>query len=152
MNSPLMRHIAEAYIASGGKLVVIDLETCSGVDSTFMGTIAGIARRLSNSEEEGEVQIASPTDNARSALECLGLDALVDIEPAEAPWRGHLDEIRSQLSFCSSDEVPLQGLEQTMHILESHQTLRSMNEDNDAKFKAVTECLTEELNRQKGES
>jgi anti-anti-sigma regulatory factor len=85
-----MRHIAEAYIASGGKLVVIDLETCSGVDSTFMGTIAGIARRLSNSEEEGEVQIAAPTDNARSALECLGLDALVDIEPAEAPWRGQI--------------------------------------------------------------
>ena len=40
-NSPTVKSLGDDYIASGGRLIVIDLETCSGIDSTFMGTLAG---------------------------------------------------------------------------------------------------------------
>ena len=45
-NSPTVKSLGDDYIASGGRLIVIDLETCSGIDSTFMGTLAGLSRRL----------------------------------------------------------------------------------------------------------
>ncbi|MFR8406593.1 hypothetical protein [Akkermansia sp.] len=35
-NSPTVKSLGDDYIASGGRLIVIDLETCSGIDSTFM--------------------------------------------------------------------------------------------------------------------
>ncbi|XBD75018.1 STAS domain-containing protein [Akkermansia massiliensis] len=85
-NSPTVKSLGDDYIASGGRLIVIDLETCSGIDSTFMGTLAGLSRRLL--PIGGSVQIASPSERCLSALESLGLDALLSIEPPTAPWRG----------------------------------------------------------------
>ena len=73
-NSPTVKSLGDDYIASGGRLIVIDLETCSGIDSTFMGTLAGLSRRLL--PIGGSVQIASPSERCLSALESLGLDAL----------------------------------------------------------------------------
>ena len=149
-NSPLVKDIAEPFINDGGRFVIIDLEVCVGVDSTFMGTLAGIARRLI--PLGGSVQIASPTDRARAALEGLGLDALLDIEPPSAPWRGHLDQIRNHLQPAVLGDAPLRGVEQTRHVLDSHLTLSELSEDNAAKFKMVTECLRKELDKHSDES
>ncbi|UQT43163.1 hypothetical protein M5E88_10430 [Akkermansia muciniphila] len=39
--------------------------------------------------------------------------------------------------------------EQTLHVLNSHLTLSEMSEENEEKFRNVTDCLKEELERQK---
>ena len=62
-NSPTVKSLGDDYIASGGRLIVIDLETCSGIDSTFMGTLAGLSRRLL--PIGGSVQIASDRKSTR---------------------------------------------------------------------------------------
>lgn len=149
VNSPLVKDIAEPFIDGGGRLVIIDLEVCNGIDSTFMGTLAGIARRLM--PLGGSVQIASPTDRARAALESLGLDALLEIEPPSAPWRGHLEQIRAHLQPSVLADSPLQGVEQTRHVLNSHLTLSELSEENAAKFKMVTDCLRKELDKHQDE-
>ncbi|MBR2144534.1 MAG: STAS domain-containing protein, partial [Akkermansia sp.] len=59
VNSPSLKSIAEKYISRGGKVIVVDLEICPGVDSTFMGTLAGLARKLMGTG--GVLQIATPT-------------------------------------------------------------------------------------------
>lgn len=146
VNSPVVKQIAEPYIEEGGRLIIIDLENCTGIDSTFMGTIAGLARRLM--PIGGSVQIASPTDRARAALESLGLDALLEIEPPEAPWRGRTDEIRKNLHGGEDSAKRLQGIEQAQHVLDSHLTLSQLSEDNANKFKGVTETLKDEIDRQ----
>ena len=112
-NSPTVKSLGDEYIASGGRLIVIDLETCSGIDSTFMGTLAGLARRLM--PIDGAVQIASPSERCLCALESLGLDAR----------------------------------DQTLHVLDSHLTLSELSEENEEKFRNVTDCLKDELKRQK---
>ncbi len=145
-NSPLVKDIADPFINEGGRYVIIDLEVCSGVDSTFMGTIAGIARRLI--PLGGNVQIASPTERARASLESLGLDAILEIEPPLASWRGHVDQIRAQLQPAELVNTPLQGAKQTKHVLDSHISLSELNEKNAAKFKLVTECLRQELEKE----
>lgn len=145
MNSPVVKQIAEPYIEDGGRLIIIDLEDCTGIDSTFMGALAGLARRVM--PMGGSVQIASPTDRARAALESLGLDALLDIEPPEAPWRGKTADIRKSLQAADDNATRLQGLDQARHVLDSHLTLSAMSEDNAQKFKGVTETLKDEIER-----
>lgn len=146
VNSPVIKQIAEPYIEEGGHTVVIDLEACTGIDSTFMGTLAGLARRLM--PIGGSVQIATPTDRARAALESLGLDALLDIEPPSTDWRGKTEEIRKNLNGSEDSAKRLQGIEQARHVLDSHLTLSELSEDNANKFKGVTETLKDEIERQ----
>lgn len=146
-NSPTVKSIGDEYIASGGRLIVIDMETCSGIDSTFMGTLAGLARRLM--PMGGTVQIASPSERCLCALEGLGLDALLSIEPPTAPWRGKVDEIRAHLGTEPAPMVRLDAKEQTIHVLDSHLTLSELSNENEEKFRNVTDCLKEELERRK---
>lgn len=145
-NSPTVKSLGDEYIADGGRLIVIDLETCAGIDSTFMGTLAGLSRRLMPSG--GAVQITTPSERCLAALESLGLDALLQIEPPNAPWRGHLAEIRATLGESPTPAVNLDAKDQTLHVLDSHLTLSEMSEENAAKFKDVTTCLQDELDRQ----
>ena len=75
---------------------MVDLGECTGMDSTFMGTLAGMAARLS-ALDRGVLQIADPGERNRRSLEDLGLDFLMEIDPPAAVWRGRVDAIRSRL-------------------------------------------------------
>ena len=67
VNSPVLKSVADKYLASGGDTIVVDLELCPGVDSTFMGTLAGLARKCM--AVGGSVQVASATPRTRAAME-----------------------------------------------------------------------------------
>ena len=73
-------------MAAGVSSIVVDLEECKGMDSTFMGTMAGLAMRLMKIPG-GKLQVAAPSDRSRKSLEDLGLDVLMDIDPQESSWR-----------------------------------------------------------------
>lgn len=150
VNSPALKSVAEQYLTDGGKAIVVDLELCPGVDSTFMGTLAGLARRCMAAG--GSLQIASPTTRAREAMESLGLDMLMDIDPMDAFWTEDIDSRRAALAgdgeAAVAEEEPLSELARTRHVLEAHNTLRSMNRQNDETFGYVCETLEEDLLRQ----
>ena len=78
-----------------------------------------------------------------------GLDALLSIEPPTAPWRGKVDQIRASLGSENAPTVHLDAKDQTLHVLNSHLTLSELSEENEEKFRNVTDCLKEELERQK---
>ena len=149
MNSPTLKSIAEKYIEHGGAKIVVDLELCPGVDSTFMGTLAGLARRCM--EVGGSVEIAGATERTRGAMEGLGLDMLIEIDPPEASWQKDLTERRATLSRGEArgeeQEETFSGMQRTQHVLEAHNTLRSMNSRNDEAFGYVCETLQEDLMR-----
>lgn len=149
VNSPALKSLADKYLSQGKSTIVVDLELCPGVDSTFMGTLAGLARRCVGCG--GSVQIASPTPRTRAAMESLGLDMLLDIDPPEAPWQFSLEQRRQILeqdeNAALQEEQTLSELARTRHVLEAHNTLRSMNKKNDETFGYVCETLEEDLLR-----
>lgn len=150
INSPNLKSIAEKYLQNKGSCIVVDLEICPGVDSTFMGTLAGLARKCT--ALGGCLQIASPTQRTRSAMENLGLDMLVDIDPNSAPWRVDVEARRAKVSQEGSvddgaSSRSLTEMDRTRHVLEAHNTLRSMNHQNDEAFGYVCETLEEDLMR-----
>ena len=150
VNSPALKAVADKYMDSGKGNIVVDLEICPGVDSTFMGTLAGLSRKAS--AMGGALQVASPTQRTRSAMESLGLDMLVDIDPPEAPWQTDIQERRYKLAEQNAPEAAgnmadLTELERTRHVLEAHNTLRGLNKKNDETFGYVCETLEEDLKR-----
>ena len=153
INSPSLKAIADKYLDAGGTHVVVDLELCPGVDSTFMGTLAGIARRCLGSG--GTAEVAGATARTRAAMESLGLDMLLDIDPPTAAWQADIAQRRAQLHQQSEEAATgssaLSEKERTRHVLEAHQALRSMSEKNDEVFGYVCETLQEDLQRHERE-
>lgn len=154
MNSPALKAIADKYLEKSTGDIIIDLEICPGVDSTFMGTLAGLARKVM--ANGSNLQIASPTQRTRAAMESLGLDMIIDLDPADAPWQAKIEEIRATVAQanepCTESTVSdLTELERTRHVLEAHNTLRAMNKKNDETFGYVCETLEEDLHRHEAE-
>ncbi|MBR5887278.1 MAG: STAS domain-containing protein [Akkermansia sp.] len=150
VNSPALKSVADRYLENNGKVIVVDLEVCPGVDSTFMGTLAGLARKCLAAG--GCLQIAAPTLRTREAMESLGLDMLLELDPMDASWRATLDERRSILAQDTEAAVEeehrdMSELDRTRHVLEAHNTLRSMSKKNDETFGYVCETLEEDLQR-----
>ncbi len=150
INSPTLKAAAEKYLECGGKLVVIDLEVCPGVDSTFMGTLAGLARRAM--AKGAALEIASPTERTRAAMEGLGLDMLIPLDPQFSCWSADKEQRRMCLEKQLGNAEGLMGdlseLDRTRHVLEAHQVLRSMNKQNEEAFGYVCETLEDDLARQ----
>lgn len=152
INSPALKSIAEKYLEAGGERVVVDLELCPGVDSTFMGTLAGLARQCLAGG--GSLELASPTARTRAAMESLGLDMLVEIDPPAAPWQADIEARRvalTQEAETLPEQKALSEADRTRHVLEAHNTLRSMNKKNDEAFGYVCETLEEDLQRHQSE-
>lgn len=142
LNSPAVKEFGEGRIATGEKCLVMDLEVCTGMDSTFMGTLAGLASRLS--EKGGAFQVANAGDKNRNSLEDLGLDFLMEIEPEDAVWKDVEDKAKDLL------EPMVAGMKagtehHTRHVLEAHEILSDANEGNREKFSGVLKMLGDEL-------
>ena len=142
LNSPAVKEFGEARIRRGEECLVVDLEDCTGMDSTFMGTLAGLASKLT--ENKGRLQVATPGDKNRSSLEDLGLDFLMEIDPEEAGWKGVEAKARDLLKEKTAGMAA--GTEtHTRHVLEAHEILSEANEENRKKFSGVVGMLGKEL-------
>lgn len=146
LNSPLLKRAGEIYIESGKALIVVDLEACTGMDSTFMGTLAGLAIKL-DKKRGGALHIARADEKSKDSLDGLGLDFLMEINPEEAVWKADLatieDSLKAQESPGDEEGDPAQ------FVLEAHQTLSEVNPENRGKFLAVVEMFENEVRHRK---
>lgn len=145
LQSPALKECAGQRRGDGEKHFVIDLEACTGMDSTFMGFLAGLAARVGR--EDGWVQVARPGDRNRQSLEDLGLDCLLEICPPEAPWRGRIAEIREELKPYAPKRLPSMS-ERARHVLDAHRNLASTSEENSKRFANVMQVLEKQVSEQ----
>ncbi len=147
LESPALKECADQRRNDGEKHFVIDLEGCTGMDSTFMGFLAGLAARVGR--DDGWVHIASPGERNRQSLEDLGLDCLLSISPPEAPWRGRADGIREELKPYAPGRLPSIH-ERARHVLDSHRDLASTSEANSKRFAGVLQVLEQQVSDESG--
>lgn len=138
-----MKSFGDERIAAGESLLVVDLAACAGMDSTFMGTLAGMAARLS-AVEGGVLQIAEPGERNRRSLEDLGLDFLMEIDPAAAVWRGKVDGVRAALTPPQAVGA-LGQTQRARHVMEAHQVLSGVSDKNAREFSGVVDLLKDQL-------
>ncbi len=138
LNSTGLKEFAKEMANRGFREFVVDLRNCPVMDSTFMGTLAGIALQL-RGLGQGQLRVIHLNERNRDLLANLGLDQLFSIEagPGAAP----LASSQKPLEVDKVDDKTSRA--QTM--LEAHEACVEANPENAAKFKDVLEYLKQDL-------
>lgn len=126
-------------VRRGHRDFVVDLEDCEQMDSTFMGTLAGVALRL---REIGQGGLRAINVNQRnSGLLCsLGLDQIFSVEEAG----GGLSEPVVAIPLPSAGVGAPNPVDQQKAVLEAHEALVEADSANEVKFHDVLEFLRQE--------
>lgn len=130
----------------GIKRFIVDLAACQIMDSTFLGMLAGLGRRLSSEDlppEQRPIRLLNPTERVADLIDNLGVSNLFHIGQCE---NGKIVDYKE--SYESGEETS--KLEMSRACLEAHQVLMDLNPENVAKFKDVAKYFEEEV--KKGES
>lgn len=148
MSSPRLKEYVEVCLESKDcKKVVVDLEDCPAMDSTFMGTLAGLGGRLM--EREGNLAVVGLSERNRDSLVDLGLDAILEMEEEDgsSPWSDDFEAIRDGLRAWDGSQ---NGAAAAEEVLEAHRKLCQVDERNNAKFGAVLDVLEKECSSKAG--
>ena len=142
LNSGSLKEFAREMVNRGYREFVFDLEECVMMDSTFMGTMAGMALRLKELGE-GSLHVIHCGERSRELLSGLGLDQIFDIQVdgAEAPQC----EALTQTNGDPAEKLTTAKREQVGTMIEAHEALCQAAPKNITRFKDVLEYLKQDL-------
>lgn len=136
LESGSLKEFGREMVNRGYREFIFDLEDCAMMDSTFMGTMAGMALRLKELGQ-GHLRVIHCGARSRDLLSGLGLDQIFDIQAngANAP-------------DCEALEKTETKREQAATILEAHEALCEARPENLTRFKDVLEYLKQDLRQE----
>lgn len=142
LNSHLVRDFADDYVSRGGRQIVVDLENCPGMDSTFIGILTGLTMRMA--EMNGKIEVVNANDRNFKSVKKLGLDELITIDRDGTSWT----EERALVADNVNRPLPKKELskrERAEMMLKAHETLVEANEKNYSQFRDVLEYLKKDV-------
>ncbi len=139
-NSAGLKDFSRRMIDGGRRDFVVDLVHCPSMDSTFMGTLAGIALRLREAGG-GRLWVANRNEKNVELLSGLGIDSFFSTDPLPCPEvRINGNAIHHATDKATTREV----------MREAHEDAVRANPENAAHFKAVIEHLNDSAHRDGG--
>ncbi len=147
-NSQPLRQFALEKIDQGQEEFVIDLGPCQGMDSTFLGMLAGIGLRLRQNGPTASIHIVNINPHNMHLLQTLGLDRLFVINTADAP-ASPSDAEYHQLPDTDITQLkhPLDKDETSDLMMEAHDNLVRTDQRNTPRFKELARFLRETTER-----
>jgi anti-anti-sigma factor len=146
-NSPRLLSFAKLMIDKGEARLVVDLEDCPVMDSTFMGTLTGISRRL-RKVEGGELEVINANERNQDLIESLGLDLFLTLDTEGTAWQTERQAISRQFRDSEIEmELEAEDLtkaQKTEFFLEAHENLTEANPENIPRFEDVISYLRQE--------
>jgi anti-anti-sigma factor len=130
-NSPALKEFSRKMIAENRRQFIVDLRNCPALDSTFMGTLAGLAMRLRDAGD-GSLWVINRNERNAELLSGLGLDALFSDQPLPCPEVAEC----SQAIHHAADKAATRAV---MH--EAHDACVAVDPRNADKFRDVLEHL-----------
>ena len=125
----------------GVRLLVLDGCSCEAMDSTFIGTIVGLASGYKR--VGGRVLVVRISTRLQKTFVTLGIERAVHIcEVSDLPT-GIIDDVHfaeARPSEFTPDSVELHRM-----VIEAHETLSEISDKNRSAFKDVLAFLREEL-------
>ena len=143
---PALKQFGVSAIEQGCRRLILDMDDCVSMDSTFMGVLAGLALRLRDEGGDGVV-VMNLNAKALALLKTLGLDRLIETyEAGEMPdeLREHLDEVFDMASLDLGGADKKLSLET---MLSAHEDLVRASPDNQPKFQNVLDYLSQDLRK-----
>lgn len=142
-NSVQVKKALQAVVANGTHDLVVDLERCPMMDSTFLGTLTGAALSL-REKNGGSLSVLNANARNLQLLSDLGLDHIMEVDAEGKAWPAEREMACAQLSTCKERGASCKT-EHTQHVLHAHQTLADMNGGNEGRFRDVIHFLEKEL-------
>ena len=137
LNSAGVKDFTKEMINRGYREFVVDLKNCPVMDSTFMGTLAGVALRL-RELGQGHLHVINLNERNADLLGNLGLNQLFTIDACAVD--GAATGIRPLENSTRPDHAS-----QAETMLEAHEALVEAAPENLTKFKDVLEYLKQDL-------
>jgi len=134
---PTLQDFAKRMIVEGYKKFIVDLEECSTMDSTFMGTMVEIASMAPPLTES--LMIINPQEHCEGLLEGLGLDNVLRVK-------------QEQIDLPVVELEPLPeyavGQNERMRLIRrAHENLIKADKRNDEKFGPFLRQLIKEMGK-----
>lgn len=127
--APTVEHFFDSLFAAELPTgFVMDLTAATMIDSTNLGLLARLARRV----EPKRVTLVSNRDDINLVLESMGFDQVFQVVPNSEP----LTAEREELPVAEADRRTLCGT-----MLKAHRTLMALNERNRVEFEEVVSVL-----------
>jgi anti-sigma B factor antagonist len=137
---PALKQFGTLAIDQGCSRIIVEMKECVGMDSTFMGILAGLSTVIKKSN--GAIVMRGLSEKNHFLLKMLGLVHLVTIEeqtPEAVSMTGRALPV-------SDDKRQM-----TQAMITAHEALIDAAPDNIVKFKDVLAYLKEDLKRAVGQ-
>lgn len=141
LNSGNFKDFAREMVNRGYREFVVDLKNCAMMDSTFMGTMAGVALRLKELGH-GHLHVVHCGERSRELLTGLGLDQIFSIHA-----NGSAAPACQNLAAPGSAEPSVQKQQQAQQMLDAHEALCAVAPENFSRFKDVLDYLKQDLHQ-----
>ena len=141
LNSGSLKEFAQEMVNRGYREFIVDLQNCAMMDSTFMGTLAGVALRLKELGN-GHLHVVHCGTRSRELLSGLGLDQIFSIHAG-----GLAAPVCTDLDGGPETVSPDQKREQAETMLEAHEALCRAAPENLTRFKDVLDYLKQDLHQ-----
>src|SRR5438067_2112496 len=143
LNSGNLKEFTREMVNRGYREFVVDLENCAMMDSTFMGTMAGVALRLKELGH-GHLHVVHCGERSRNLLTGLGLDQIFDIHSngSAAP---QCELLQREKTNGSATEHKKQV---NADMLDAHEALCQAAPENLSRFKDVLDYLKQDLHHE----
>jgi anti-anti-sigma factor len=122
---------------------VLDLTECILMDSTFLGVLAGLGLKFSNTRNGNTIrtiELLNPNARIADLLENLGVEHLFKIVSGPELNTNRLAPVEQTPASRDRKEI-------SRTCLEAHETLMQINPANVPKFKDVADFLAEDLKK-----
>ena len=131
---PALRTLAKTLEQSSFSGIAVDLEKCTGMDSTFMGILAMLALRAK--KQNTTLEIYNANDENIALLHGLGLQKLF-IEKTGNIATGDAEKL-------NNDEN--EKIDVIKAVVDAHETLMDVDDENVKKFEKVVDFAKKDLN------
>ncbi|MGB0743817.1 MAG: STAS domain-containing protein [Opitutales bacterium] len=135
LNCNSFRDFIDQMLAEGRQRFAVDFERCQGMDSTFLGILAGTALELKKQTPPGELTLYKLSERNYELITNLGLHNLLTIAK-NTPDETH----KRDFQRLSNQEVS-----DAKNVLKAHEDLAEADEQNVKKFQDVISFLKNQV-------
>lgn len=149
-NGQPLRRYATDLLGRGCDQFFVDLSQCQGMDSTFLGVLAGIGLRLVQSGRAGKIHVVNVSARNMELLQTLGLDRLFDINITGRDHTQHAFPPEDGFQMLPDSDIVdttkrLNKYETANFMLEAHDNLVKADPRNAPKFQDLTKFLRDKV-------
>lgn len=145
-NSVPLKQFGASAIDRNARGIVLDMADCVGMDSTFMGVLAGLAFRLKQ-RSGGEILMVNLSSRTRSLLATLGLDRVIRPFMVGSTPPEHMRVLDNPEQLASLPAASESQRLTTETMIEAHEDLGAVSAGNVPKFTDVLAFLRDDLAR-----